>query len=66
MTPEAAAAGRSDVGEHAVTPLELFFALVLVFAVTQVTALLTRGRHGVLRGALALDAVWWAWTGYAC
>jgi low temperature requirement protein LtrA len=54
-------------GEHQVTPLELFFDLVFVFAVTQVTTLLTNDPtwHGVLRGALVLSAVWWAWTGYA-
>ena len=47
------------------TPLELFFDLVFVFAITQVTALLTHDPswHGVIRGALALGAVWWAWTG---
>jgi low temperature requirement protein LtrA len=38
--------------EHAVTPLELFFDLVFVFAITQSTKLLTNGqtRAGVLRG----------------
>jgi len=53
--------------EHAVTPLELFFDLVFVFAITEVTSLLTRDPtwHGVLRGMLVLAAVWWAWTGYA-
>ena len=53
--------------EHEVTPLELFFDLVFVFAITQVTSLLadepTWG--GVLRGMLVLTALWWAWTGYA-
>ena len=64
---EAAAAESAGSGEHAVTPLELFFDLVFVFAITQVTALLTHDPswHGVIRGALALAAVWWAWTGYA-
>jgi low temperature requirement protein LtrA len=53
--------------EHQVTPLELFFDLVFVFAITQVTSLLTHDPtwHGVLRGLLVLAAVWWAWTGYA-
>lgn len=53
--------------EHAVTPLELFFDLVFVFAITQVTSLLVREPtwHGVLRGSLVLAAIWWAWTGYA-
>jgi low temperature requirement protein LtrA len=53
--------------EHQVTPLELFFDLTFVFAVTQVTILLaddpTSG--GVFRGMLVLAALWWAWTGYA-
>src|SRR3954453_8356336 len=53
--------------EHQVTPLELFFDLVFVFAITQVTSLLTHDPtwHGALRGTLVLAAVWWAWTGYA-
>ena len=53
--------------EHAVTPLELFFDLVFVFAITQVTKLLTHepNWHGVIRGSLVLAAIWWAWTGYA-
>jgi low temperature requirement protein LtrA len=56
-----------EAGEHAVTPLELFFDLVFVFAITQVTSLLTHDPtwHGVLRGSLVLGAIWWAWTGYA-
>jgi hypothetical protein len=67
MSEAAAAAESAGSGEHAVTPLELFFDLVFVFAITQVTALLTHDPswHGVIRGALALAAVWWAWTGYA-
>jgi low temperature requirement protein LtrA len=53
--------------EHQVTPLELFFDLVFVFAITQVTSLLAHDPtwHGVLRGMLVLAALWWAWTGYA-
>ena len=53
--------------EHQVTPLELFFDLVFVFAITQVTSLLAHDPtwHGVLRGMLVLVALWWAWTGYA-
>jgi low temperature requirement protein LtrA len=49
--------------EHQVTPLELFFDLAFVFAMTQVTSLLadhpTWG--GVLSGMLVLAAPWWAW-----
>ena len=53
--------------EHRVTPLELFFDLVFVFAITQVTSLLADNPTwaGVLRGMLVLAAVWWTWTGYA-
>jgi len=53
--------------EHQVTPLELFFDLVFVFAITQVTSLLAHDPTwgGVLRGMLVLVALWWAWTGYA-
>jgi low temperature requirement protein LtrA len=53
--------------EHQVTPLELFFDLVFVFAITQVTTLLAREPTwgGVLRGMLVLVALWWAWTAYA-
>jgi low temperature requirement protein LtrA len=53
--------------EHQVTPLELFFDLVFVFAITQVTSLLSNDATwgGVLHGMLVLVALWWAWTGYA-
>ena len=52
--------------EHQVTPLELFFDLVFVFAMTQVTSLLADDPTwgGVLRGMLVLAALWWAWNGY--
>jgi low temperature requirement protein LtrA len=53
--------------EHQVTPLELFFDLVFVFAITQVTAMLADDPTwpGVLRGLLVLGALWWAWSVYA-
>jgi low temperature requirement protein LtrA len=53
--------------EHQVTPLELFFDLVFVFAMTQVTSLLADDPTwgGVLRGMLVLAALWWAWDVYA-
>ena len=37
---------RSVEGEERVTPLELFFDLVFVFAITQVTGFLARTRPG--------------------
>jgi low temperature requirement protein LtrA len=53
--------------EHQVTPLELFFDLAFVFAITQVTSLLADDPtwSGVLRGMLVLAALWWAWSAYA-
>jgi low temperature requirement protein LtrA len=50
-----------------VTPLELYFDLVFVFALTQVTAMMADDltARGVLRGMLVLALLWWSWTGYA-
>jgi low temperature requirement protein LtrA len=58
---------RERGDEHQVTPLELFFDLVFVFAITQVTSFLVREPTwgGVLRGMLVLAAIWWAWMTYA-
>ena len=53
--------------EQRVTPLELFFDLVFVFAITQVTGLLSAQPtwQGLGRGLLVLGALWWAWAAYA-
>jgi low temperature requirement protein LtrA len=53
--------------EQSVTALELFFDLVFVFAITQVTAFLYHDPTWLrLVEALALlMALWFAWTGYA-
>jgi len=53
--------------EHRVTPLELFFDLVFVFAFTQVTTLLAEEASwaGLGRGLLVLSVLWWAWASYA-
>jgi low temperature requirement protein LtrA len=58
---------RSIEGEERVTPLELFFDLVFVFAITQVTGFLAANQtwEGLLRGGLLLAALWWAWAAYA-
>jgi low temperature requirement protein LtrA len=63
----AANQGHEPSDEHQVTPLELFFDLVFVFTMTQVTSLLADDPTwgGVLRGMLVLAALWWAWTAYA-
>ncbi len=53
--------------EQRVTPLELFFDLVFVYGITQVTLLMSDDTtwQGLGRGLLVLAALWWAWTGYA-
>ncbi len=53
--------------EERVTPLELFFDLVLVLAFTQCTALMAEQPtwRGVGRGLLVLGVLWWSWVGYA-
>jgi low temperature requirement protein LtrA len=47
--------------------LELFFDLVFVFSITQVTALILEDTSaaGFLRSALVLWLVWWAWGAFA-
>jgi low temperature requirement protein LtrA len=58
---------RQGLDQARVTPLELFFDLVFVFALTQVTAFMADNLtwQGLLRGALVTMLLWWAWTGYA-
>jgi low temperature requirement protein LtrA len=53
--------------EQRVTPLELLFDVVFVFAITQVTGLMSADPtwHGLGRGMLVLAALWWAWAAYA-
>jgi low temperature requirement protein LtrA len=50
-----------------VTPLELFFDLVFVLAITQCTALMSQNPtwSGLGQGMLVLGVLWWSWTGYA-
>jgi low temperature requirement protein LtrA len=59
--------GSGPDSEQRVTSLELFFDLVFVFAITQVTSLLSNDPtwHGLVRGLLVLGALWWAWAAYA-
>ncbi len=53
--------------EDRVTPLELFFDLVFVLALTQCTALMAAEPtwEGLAKGLLVLGVLWWAWVGYA-
>jgi len=50
-----------------VSPLELFFDLVFVLAITQCTALMADDPTwaGLGRGLLVLGLLWWSWVGYA-
>ena len=56
-----------DLAEQRVTPLELFFDLVFVFALTQVTGFLADHLTwtGMLQGAALLAVLWWAWGAYS-
>jgi len=53
--------------KETVTPLELFFDLVFVLALTQCTALMAEDPtwEGVARGLLILGVLWWSWVGYS-
>jgi low temperature requirement protein LtrA len=53
--------------EETVKPLELFFDLVFVLALTQCTALMAEipTWEGLAKGLLVLGVLWWAWVGYA-
>ena len=53
--------------EERVTPLELFFDLVFVLAITQCTALMAADASwgGLARGLLVLGVLWWCWVGYS-
>src|SRR3954463_2097769 len=50
-----------------VTPLELFFDLVFVLAITQCTALMAAEPtwRGLAKGLLVLGVLWWSWVGYS-
>lgn len=63
--PDSPAVGAPLVSR--VSPLELFFDLVFVFALTEVTSLLAAeiSVANYLRGVAVLMAVWWAWAGFS-
>ncbi len=62
---DAADTSESPVARR-VTALELFFDLVFVFALTQVTTLMAEDPTwlGLLRGMAVLTVLWWAWVAY--
>src|SRR3712207_2190535 len=53
--------------EERVMPLELFFDLVFVLALTQCTALMASDPSWdrLAEGLLVLALMWWSWVGYA-
>jgi low temperature requirement protein LtrA len=73
MTTEMSSSGRAHRltatlrEEETVTPLELFFDLVFVLAITQCTALMAHEPTwtGLAKGLLVLGVLWWSWVGYA-
>ncbi|EMA37736.1 low temperature requirement protein A [Halococcus hamelinensis] len=65
MSADTAATGAEQ--EQSVTPLELFFDLVFVFAFTQVSSFLAHHLTwtGLAQGAVLLGVLWWAWVCYS-
>lgn len=53
--------------EHRVTPLELFFDLVFVLSITEVTGYVSHHLSwgGLGRAMIVLAMLWWAWEAYA-
>ena len=58
---------RHGTEQATVSPIELFFDLVFVFALTQVTAFMADDLtwNGLLRGTLIVMLLWWCWIGWA-
>src|SRR5918995_7517008 len=67
MSEAGTATEGGDSFEQRVTPLELFFDLVFVFALTQVTGFLADHLTwlGMWQGGALLAALWTAWGGYS-
>jgi low temperature requirement protein LtrA len=63
VDPEA----RVSAGEERTTPLELFFDLVFVYAITQMAQLVSHdpSAAGFARAAVLLGTVWYAWICFA-
>jgi low temperature requirement protein LtrA len=53
--------------DERVSPLELFFDLVFVLAITQCTALMVHHPtwDGLAQGLLVLGVLWWTWVGWS-
>src|SRR4051794_15768135 len=54
------------LNERRTSPVELLWDLVFVFAVTQVTALISHDLtwEGAGQGMLLLALIWWAWSAF--
>ena len=70
MITSGAARGATEGGdpyEQRVTPLELFFDLVFVFALTQVSGFLADDSTwlGLLKAAALLTVLWSSWASYS-
>jgi low temperature requirement protein LtrA len=67
MTASAEAAQSVTEPEQRVTALELFFDLVFVFAITQVTGFIATHPDWsrLLEGMAILVVLWWAWASFA-
>ena len=67
MKPDIPSAYSADAAEPRVSSLELFFDLVFVFTITQLTSLLLRDPtvSGLLQMFLLFGNVWWMYGGYA-
>ena len=57
---------QAPIADRRTTPVELFWDLVFVFAVTRVTTLLSHHLSwaGLGRAMLVLALVWWAWSAF--
>ena len=68
MAAESTTTGLGDIADpRRVSSFELFFDLVFVFALTQVTASVAHDLtwSGLAHGLLILLVLWWAWGSYA-
>ena len=63
---EAGEAGEVELAEHRTTPVELLWDLVFVFAVTEVSSLMSHDLTWgwFARSMLVLALVWWAWSAF--
>jgi low temperature requirement protein LtrA len=67
MSPEARTSIESQDEDVRVSTLELFFDLVFVFTITQLTATLAHHptAEGLLQVVVMLVVIWWMYSGYA-